>query len=317
VIVPGSVAEAHERQQVILRLVEDLAGSRLRELCRRQQWLFDERHKPVESALAKLEAGASPSLALMDDLWAALVVVPTAAEVPAAAAQVLQLFDGVQKPSRRRDAQAFPYDDVHVIAALGSKVSQAVASPEVLNRRFEVQIHTGLQYAWWRATHDTVYKGGSRDWRTVRAASQARASLELLDAVLADLHGAGQLQSALPGPEAEPDTLLPEKWLDLWRPEDRPRDVLRFCDTVMRLIRACGLSPEELQQYLRGDSARDLIGQRDLTPGQAVTLATARLVGADFRGRLKRAGVRVLVTPEMAQWPPDLSDLGADSASGP
>ena len=266
--------------------------------------------------MAKLEAGGSDTLADMNDLWAATVVVPTSAEIPAAVEGLLGLFDAEQKPRRSWDARSFPYDDVHVIATLGSKVADAVAGQEVRGRRFEVQVHTGLQYAWWRATHDTLYKGGHRDWRTERAASQTKASLELLDAVLADLHGAGQLQ-ATPVPEADPDTMQPAGWLDLWRPADRPPDLLRFCDTTMRLVRACGLSLKELEAHLRSDDARGMVGQRGLTPGQVVTLAAAQLAGEDFQLRVRRAGIRVLVTPEMKRWPPDLTTLAGDVCCRP
>ena len=162
-IIPGSVAEAYEHQQAILEDVSKFAGGWLRELCQSSKWLYDERLKEPESAVAKLEAGGSSSLAEMDDLWAATVIVPTLAEVPAATAGILALFTGQQKPRRSWDARSFPYDDVHVIATLGSKVAPSVAGPEVRGRRFEVQVHTGLQYAWWRATHATLYKGGTRE----------------------------------------------------------------------------------------------------------------------------------------------------------
>jgi hypothetical protein len=258
--------------------------------------------------MAKLEAGSAASLADMQDLWAAIVVVPTTAEVAAAIKGLLATFEGTEKPRRSTDAQAFPYDDVHVIAQLGNKVSRAVAGDEVRHRRFEVQVHTGLEYAWWRATHDTLYKGGRRDWQTVRVASQARASLELLDAVLGDLHGAGQLQMDRP-PEADPDNLEPAAWLELWRPSDRPHDILRFCETVVGLAGACGLRLADIEAYLHSDEARPLVGERDLTPTQVVVLAVAALVGASLPDRLRKAGRRVLITPEMERRRPELRSL--------
>src|SRR5947208_16102380 len=121
-IVPDSVMAAYEHQQAVLVKVSELAGGRLRELCKRKHWLYGARTKPVESALVKLEAGKSPDLASMEDLWAALVVVPTTAEVPTAAQALLQLFQGTQKPRRSRDPNSFPYDDVHVTVRLGSTI---------------------------------------------------------------------------------------------------------------------------------------------------------------------------------------------------
>src|SRR5205085_494883 len=144
--------------------------------------------KSEESALAKLQLSPVPALSEMHDLYGTTVVVPTTAQIPDAVEAISAEFPGATKVARRRPrAETFMYDDTHVLAQLGSRA--AGLNDAIKHRKFEIQVKSGLQYAWWRATHDVLYKGAERSWRLSRVAGQIRAALELLDTQLGNLRG--------------------------------------------------------------------------------------------------------------------------------
>ena len=293
---------------VVLPLAS-VAGTRLRVLCAEHGWLFDDRIKSIESCLSKLEAG-SAELASLHDLYGAMVIVPTQNELDPACEAILQSFSGELK-TRSIPADTFVYDDIHVLAKLEGKVSpRSVPFAQVLEREFEIQVRTGMQYAWWRATHEAMYKSSdesSHTWEMKRAAGQARASLELLDGLLSDLPAAATLQR----PRAsDTDEMKPKRLLQSWSPAARPEDVFRFCLSVNRLLRATSFDLDKLEQILSEAGFAEVIRSRDVTPFQAVTIALERALGsADLSSSLITAGFSVLVTPEMIAVEPDLERL--------
>jgi ppGpp synthetase/RelA/SpoT-type nucleotidyltranferase len=318
--IPPSFEIAFESAISTVEDVQRFARPKLELLCRNNSWLFDSRLKTAESALAKIEA-EDKRLEELVDLWAAVVVVPTTQDLSKAAEAVSREFDGELKPPRSSNAEAFPYDDLHFIAHLGSKVSKLSMAPAVQSRRFEIQIRTGLQYAWWRATHDQVYKGGpaqiDHGWAVRRAAGQARASLELLDGVLNDLVTTAQLRKGhTPSDDAADNRRIALNWLRLWREEDQPRDVIRFADMSISLLEALGVSLDEVEEVLVSDDSRDVVQRRDITPGQAITIAAIRIAGSFASSRLREANYSIFVTQEMINIEPDLESLSPDVIRG-
>src|SRR5262249_3487610 len=150
-----------------------------------------------------------------------------------------------RRSPRTSDAERFFYDDVHVIASLGE--IGPVRPREVLEREFEIQIRTGVQYAWWRATHDVLYKGlDEPSWRLRRVASQLKANLELVDGALADLPAAATLLEAREDDRADPDFETARSWLDRWPQRRRPTDVHKFADAVGTFATAAHLDLDEV-----------------------------------------------------------------------
>lgn len=297
--VPPSFGLAYLEEYKVATELKRIAGTRVQTtVCQPNQWLFDDRIKPEESALAKLQLGPIAALGEMRDMYATTVVVPTPTEVrPAVDAVLLQLPDAREQTRRQGDPQTFVYDDVHVIARLGDTAPGL--APGLQEREFEIQIRTGLQYAWWRATHDVVYKGGARTWRLSRLASQARASLEMLDAVLADLDGAAAL---LPEAEHDEDRLFERVagWLERWPAVRRPVDVARFYASVEALATASGRGLDNLERVLDTDTGVALVGDEEVTPFQAILGALVQEDGPNVVDSLPRDPF-VLVTPELTR----------------
>jgi ppGpp synthetase/RelA/SpoT-type nucleotidyltranferase len=309
VFIPASFQAAYEAEMVAIDAIREIGGTRLRSLCETRHWLFDERIKEQESLLAKVQLGRFNGLRDVPDFYAAVVVVPTRNQLQDAVDSVCALFrNPAVVRERNMDPLKFPYDDIHVVAVLGAS---PIVPESAADRQFEVQIRTGLEYAWWWATHDTVYKGGLPDWAVQRLASQARASLELLDAILADLHGAARLQSArevLPDPQLEEALALASLWVDA----QQPKDLRRFAETVIAFAGAVGLPVSAVRSMLEDPANSDVVGLPSVTPAQACLVAMMREIGQPLSDRFGAAGLRIFLSPEMTEVCPEMSAIVQD-----
>jgi ppGpp synthetase/RelA/SpoT-type nucleotidyltranferase len=317
--IPPSFEEAFRREAKVGERIRRLAGDRLRLLCVDENWLFADRIKSAESALAKMQIGLVRELPRMGDLYGATIVVPTRNEVGAAVDAIRRTYPGAKPLTRtRRDPASFVYDDLHVAAALRST---APGEPgEVREREFEIQVRTGLQYAWWRATHDKIYKGDMQDWRLQRVAGQVRGNLEMLDGILANLDkGADLLESSPTDLDAESEAVI--GWLRFWPDANQPLDLHAYAEAVTDLL-AGGLVTLPGGEYLLAtDRSRSLIATPGLTPVQTITILIAELRGV---AALLRRGKRphrkhrkrwLLITDEMEQASSLLSAVPADRRS--
>jgi ppGpp synthetase/RelA/SpoT-type nucleotidyltranferase len=312
--VPSSFGLAFIEHREIGAEVERLAGARLQGVvCKPNKWLFTDRLKSEESALAKLQMSPVRSLSEMRDLYATTIVVPTRAEIGTAVESVKAAFPDSSVVERRKlRAETFLYDDTHMTARLGDL---AAGLPSVVScREFEIQIKTGLQFAWWRATHEVLYKGAEKSWQLARVAGQTRAALELLDAQLADLRGAAKLQLTQADDEVDEDYARIASLLELWSPEQRPEDVTRFVRAVTDLSRVARVPSNELEAAV--DSCAELRRNPEITPLQAVLAGLVTTKGAGFLDRLKgdgnRPAIYVLVTDELVSAVPAVAAVGAE-----
>lgn len=314
-LLPSSFETAYWEQRANAEAVQVVADSVLRiEVCGNDHgdtddhrgWLFAARVKAPESALARLEVGPVKSLKKMRDLYAATVVVPTRREIPEAVAAVEAAFPGARLQNRRvGDADTFIYDDVHVLATLGDRVS--VTQPGIADLTFEVQVRTGLQFAWWRATHDVLYKGQPGSWQLRRVAAQARAALELLDTTLADLTATASLTDS-PNDERDADAERRAKWVDTWSEPQRPANRVRFAESTATLLDAAGVGLEDAERLLRSDRGQALRATIEITPVQVVLALLVETCGIDWMKSLP-GPVRVLVTTELEEAAPAAADI--------
>jgi ppGpp synthetase/RelA/SpoT-type nucleotidyltranferase len=304
---PASFEYIYLREAKTAEKLAEFAGSRLASLCADRGWLFDGRIKSEESVFAKLELGELSSIVDMNDVYATTVVVPTRSEISDAAEAVQTTYpDSEIKLRRRADPRSFKYDDLHIYATLG-RTAPGIDSA-IRDRTFEIQVRTGLQYSWWRATHDTLYKGNVKDWRLERVASQARGTLDLIDGVLADLPAAAELLDRQPD-DADAEFGQIVGWLERWPEEDRPVDRKRFVDTVLAWLSQAGIELEAMGAALESQRGRDLISEEGITPAQVVQVLAADDVGPEA---LAKEGRRVLVTDELATVAPDFGSLPED-----
>jgi ppGpp synthetase/RelA/SpoT-type nucleotidyltranferase len=307
--IPYSFMSAYRREKAVADKISRRAGTRLRILCSQQQrgWLVTERVKDPESALAKLQLGMVPRLDAMQDLYGATVVVPTRREIDTAVTALQSEFPGAELVRRRRgDPRTFLYDDTHVLAWLGSH--GVGESDEVRERRFEIQVRTGLQFAWWRATHDTVYKGGIRDWRLDRVASQVRGNLEMLDGILANLEKGADLLEAR-DTDRDQEFELISGWLELWPTAQRPSDAARFVETVKDLLGAGRIDVVAGRALLQDAYGRGLVANPDIPPAQAFLAAVVHVRGLAPLFRRPEKKRWILVTDELANACPPLRKI--------
>jgi ppGpp synthetase/RelA/SpoT-type nucleotidyltranferase len=299
--IPGSFIVSYREQEATAKRLQRIAGKRLRLMCNSNQWLFDDRVKGEESAFAKLQLGGFKRISDVHDFYAATVVIPTPAELSKAVSAMKASF-GTTKVVKRTvgDPRTFSYDDLHILVTLGKNAPGEPTA--VKDRVFEVQVRTGLQYAWWRATHDTVYKGGEKSWRLGRVASQVRASLELLDIVLADLRKAARLLTEKKTSEDKAFAAVVQS-LNRWPEERRPTDVLGFFNAIGEIARATDTTEQTVVAVLNAAEGKRLTGETEVTPLQAVLGALIERDGPEVVDKLKPKRYVLLNTEFLAACP--------------
>lgn len=313
-IVPSDVECAYNEERAIVDVLRDVAGTRLRLLASREGWLFDDRIKSVESVLSKLENGTS-SMRDIHDFYGAMIVVPTQKHVKSAAASVCASFAARIKDRGLPNPGEFAYDDQHLIAKLRGVVSPcAVSHPSILDREFEIQIHTGVQYAWWRATHDELYKGRAvlgTSWTARRASTQARAALELVDGVLSDFERAGSLQLRVLEDPPPADGI--QDWVVSLSIKRRPEDEIRCTETIRSIADDGGVDRTALGEMLSSNPMQSFVASPKITPVQCAIIAMHKLSGDQLFQALKGRHRKVLITgdllaayPEMNSLPPEV-----------
>lgn len=313
-LLPPSFETAFWEQRLTAEEIEKLADPALRiEVCKPRGWLFDARLKDAESALARLEVGPVKRLSGMRDLYAATVVVPTRRDLAEAVKAIIEAFPESRVQRRRLgSADTFSYDDVHVFAKLGDRIRATNAG--LADREFEVQVRTGLQFAWWRATHDILYKGQPGTWRLRRVAAQARASLELLDTTLADLAATANLLDEQED-VADAEATRRAGWIDAWSEPQRPKNLVRFADSAATLLNAAGVTLDDAEALLASDRAGELRMDITITPVQVVVALLVEAHGVAWAEALDPPWTRVLVTEELARLVPDAADIHPDHRS--
>ncbi|MEA2361290.1 MAG: hypothetical protein QOD71_435 [Thermoleophilaceae bacterium] len=306
--IPVSFQVAYDEQFAIVEEVRNRAERRLRVLCENNTWLFDHRTKGPESVLAKLQTGALASIEDMHDFYAAMVLVPTLADVEEAVEQVADAFHTADRRQRSAaDAEAFIYDDVHVIVTLGP-LGPLDPTGLIGARPIEVQIRTGLQYAWWRATHDRIYKSDA-SYNVRRVAAELRAALSGADRALGDLDAAAAALPEAPPDADAADTEAIAAWQERWPSERRAADPNKFVETVKTYLDGAELSVADAEALLDAPTGQAAVDDIDLTPAQAVLVTLVATQGVAMLGAIRAAGRRLFVTEEMGGRSPLLEAL--------
>jgi hypothetical protein len=237
--VPQAVMEVYSRALPDLRVLAAAVESTIGAWTKAHDYLFRGRIKTASSTGEKLEGGRFGSWAEIDDLYACLVVVPDRNHTQAALEFMERAFDVREIRGRgrtRKSPDVFRFDAPRIVANL--RPLDRGAADDI---HFEVQMLTAFEYAWQVATHDSIYKADTIDWRRARLAGHLVATAEQADSLIAafeqtieaiplsnDMRTSwrtrivGFFEGELSG-GAIPSTLKPESWL-------------RFADNVIALV---------------------------------------------------------------------------------
>ncbi len=304
--IPPSWREAYRAQRDLGALLAADVARHLKQAP--PGWYTEYRVKEEQSFYQKIETGAVPDFARLEDFVGALIVVPLTSDLPAAFDFVSEFFE-VQYRRPEKDnwaegpASDFRFNDVRLYGAL--KSDEALPPREVDQMVFEIQVKTFFQHAWASATHDLVYKYPRFSWSRSRVAAQVRAILESAEMSIAALDAIEE--SAVVSRQGDPEASLNgflEVIEDNWSSADLPTNRKRMTETISTLCGALGLDALSLSELLRRGK-EDLNGHPEgWSPYQCVVDYASRYQGDALRKSLRKTLRRpkvIHVTPEVLE----------------
>jgi hypothetical protein len=140
-----------------------------------------------------------------------------------------------------------------------------------------------------------------------------RASLELLDGVLADLQTAARLLDEVVTQDDKAFADVVE-CLNRWPEGRRPADLSRFYAGVSELVRAAEMSPADLAAWLDSDVGQALLAESEISPLQAVLGAVVAEKGPKVVNGLRPR--YVLVTDELLRVCPEVGAVPTKRRAG-
>ena len=276
---------------------------RLRAVAEREGGMFSSRIKSPESVYSKLETGRfrQPFIEMWD-IYAATIALPIVSRIENVCEGLGEDFEEVDRRSDRSSRPVeFVYDDLHLILRL--RPTNLIPSQYLFRLRFELQVKSLLQFAWSKATHETIYKAKEVSWQQDRLAAEARAGLELIDSLLADVSRAAVLQLEKENADYVRQQALVSLLVGLWSQERLPEDLRRCAGTIDVLLRLALSDSTKLIGLLGREPGKSYVTAVSLTPVQAVLAALIDAMTEDelaaFAARAKRRGVRFFVSSEM------------------
>ncbi len=309
--VPESLRRSFDKISPDLEFLKKRAEYQLQDIANLYQAQYEGRVKTVESILSKIESGKQyESLTKIEDLFAATIAVPSLDKIQDVIAAVQARFEVVKiKSHRDKNPREFVYDDLHMILKL--KDDALIINKNVLEYKFELQIKTLLQLAWWRLEHDLVYKTTRLSWQKSRVFGQIRALFELADSMLSNIEEAASLQSDEQFPDYISINNLAEILETKW--EDKPwYDLRRTAETVLFYCRLANIDLDQLTNILQEAVNQDVLAARSITPSQAILIALYRFNQREIISNLQSEDCSLYITEEMLEFFPALKDIPRD-----
>lgn len=314
-LIPDSFKQAYDSAELTWASVKDEADGILRQIASKYPGVnYDSRIKDLESVFVKAQKGDYENpLREMEDFFAGTLLLPTLSMIEPIRAEIVHHFNVAELQEKPPDPYLFRYSDLHLVLSL--KDTPLRPDKSVLELKFELQVKTFLQSAWSQAGHDIIYKPGRISWGVERIAGEIRALLELADNVLAQIEATAQLlhsqaERKYAGYKAGTKRII-EIMEQYWEPLDLPVNRRRMAEIVGKYRDMAGITTDDLAKVIEeAKRANDPIFDfLTITPTQKVFVLVFRGYSDEVKRKLQSGRFRVLITPEMIEFFPELAQL--------
>ncbi len=264
------------------------------------------RIKPKESLMAKIEKeGYENPADEIEDLVACSLIVNNISEIDVVKDKIKEKFNIEDEKSKRsRSPNEFVYDAIHLI--LSFKDSPFMSNKEILGKKFELQIRTGLQHAIDQVTREGIYKTDILTWQKERTASEIRANLELLDLLLGDFPKIAAMQEEREYKLYQNRNKIINLLKNVWSAEKLPKDLRRVSIIIEDYLKLAKTTVEDLSNWLNQHT--DIVNAVSITPCQII-LIVLFLEKSAFLKNVRRQNRRLLITDEMIDICPELKKI--------
>jgi hypothetical protein len=315
--VTKSIRELYENSLADVRALAKYTDDLLRPIAVGRRWHYESRIKTLESFALKLESGRIDEPSKLEDWFGATFVVPNQDNVKEAVGLLGDNAVRINVKYRRpptdsattKPPDSFRFDDLRLYVQ--HQQPTGLPTRDFLNRHFELQVKTFLQYAWGIATHDKIYKAEQISWGAERIAFQTKATLEHVEASIANLEVLERANEA-PSYEAYARRNSFAAFIrGTWEADRLPSDLKRASEIIDELTQELRLTLDHVRIALEAaDSQGFGPGALDLSPVQSIVLAlVAQFPRAFDRLSHARRPRRILITPEMREKFPAVLEL--------
>jgi ppGpp synthetase/RelA/SpoT-type nucleotidyltranferase len=268
----------------------------------------EARIKEQESFMAKIEKEGYKNPAYeVEDLVACRLIVKSTSDIEAILTKIKEIFNIERQISRTyRSPNEFIYDDIQSI--LTFKDSPLISNKEILGKKFELQIRTGLQDALSEVIHEETYKTDTLTWQKERTASELRANLELVDVILSDFPRVAAIQEEKDYKLYQQRNEIIKLLKNAWSVEKLPEDLRRASIIIEEYLRLAEAKVEDLSNWLKDDKYSKIVEAVSITPCQII-LIILFLEKVAFLEKAKRENRYLLVTDEMIDICPELKKI--------
>lgn len=267
----------------------------------------DARIKPKESLMAKIEKeGYRNPADEIEDLVACRLIVRSNSDIDEILEKIDGLFNIERRIFRNFRPSEFIYDDIQLI--LSFKDSPFIHNKEILGKKFELQIRTGLQDALAEVIRGETYKTDTLTWQKERTASELRANLELVDVMLSDFVKASSLQEERGYEPYQRRNEIIKLLKDVWSAEKLPEDLRRASIVIEDYLKLAEAKVEELSHWLNLGKYSYIVEAVSITPCQIILI----ILFLEKKALLEHARKRnrhLLITDEMIDLCPELKDV--------
>jgi len=265
----------------------------------------EARIKPKESFMAKIEKTGKDPIDEIEDLVACRLIVKSSSNIDEILEKIEEKFNIERRSFRSYHPSEFIYDDIQLI--LSFKDSPYISNKELLGKKFELQIRTGLQDALAEVIHGETYKTDTLTWQKERTASELRANLELVDDILSGFSKVSAiLQEEKEYKPYQHKNEIIKLLKDVWSAEKLPEDLRRASIIIEDYLKLADATVEDLSNWLNQHT--DIVNAVSITPCQII-LTVLFLEKGVFLKKVKKQSRRLLITDEMIDICPQLEKI--------
>lgn len=267
----------------------------------------DARIKPKESIMAKIEKeGYANPANEMEDLVACRLIIKSNSNINEILEKIEEVFNIEKRNIRNYRPNEFIYDDIKLI--LSFKDNPLISNKDILGKKFELQIRTGLQDALAEVIRGETYKTDILTWQKERTASEIRANLELVDVVLSDFLAISAIQEEKDYEPYKRRNKIIKLLKDVWSAEKLPEDLRRASIIIEEYLRLAEASVEDLSNWLNLNKHTDIVNAVSITPCQIILIVLFLEKGA-FIKNVTEEKRSLLITDEMIDICPELKKI--------